>query len=264
MKIIDKFKWLYYKARPMLLSKVNVRDGLGHVFTIETSNGHEVHRAQTFKEKEPETLDWIRRFGNFTNEPVFFDVGANIGIYSLYAASFYENIDIYSFEPDIQSCAALCRNVYMNNFRVNVYPVAISEGSGLEILHTSIMKAGAGASALGHDYLFHKNKSINTFRHGVFYVGIDDVVAKYNLPVPNFIKIDVDGLEEIILKNGATVFAHNDCYSVLVEIQYQSSIDIDRIIKFMRGVNFELSAKSEWICNVSGYSSQNFIFHKII
>ena len=41
------------------------------------------YRAKTFSTKEPETLDWI---DSFEKNSVFWDVGANIGLYSLYAA----------------------------------------------------------------------------------------------------------------------------------------------------------------------------------
>ena len=40
-------------------------------------------RAITFASKEPETLAWIE---TFENSSVFWDVGANIGLYSIYAA----------------------------------------------------------------------------------------------------------------------------------------------------------------------------------
>jgi hypothetical protein len=41
-------------------------------------------RAETLLTKEPETIEWIE---TFNEESVFWDVGANIGVYSLYAAA---------------------------------------------------------------------------------------------------------------------------------------------------------------------------------
>ena len=37
-------------------------------------------RAETFKTKEPETIEWI---DSFKKNSVFWDIGANVGIYSL-------------------------------------------------------------------------------------------------------------------------------------------------------------------------------------
>ena len=40
-------------------------------------------RVKTFFTKEPDTLKWI---DNFKEDEIFWDIGANIGLYSLYAA----------------------------------------------------------------------------------------------------------------------------------------------------------------------------------
>ena len=54
------------------------------IFSVRKFAGATVNRAYTFYTKEPETVDWIDKFNNGSN---FIDIGANIGIYSLYAAS---------------------------------------------------------------------------------------------------------------------------------------------------------------------------------
>ena len=57
-------------------------DGLSIAIRISTPNEH--HRADTYATKEPETIEWLR--DNLRDGDVFYDVGANIGLYSLYAA----------------------------------------------------------------------------------------------------------------------------------------------------------------------------------
>ena len=59
-----------------------------------------------FFKKEPETLDWI---DNFKKEKkiIFWDIGSNIGLYSIYAASNYENIEVISFEPSTSNLRIL-------------------------------------------------------------------------------------------------------------------------------------------------------------
>ena len=51
--------------------------------------------------KEPETISWINNFYKFKiNKKIkFWDIGANIGVYSIYAGKKYKNIEIVSFEP---------------------------------------------------------------------------------------------------------------------------------------------------------------------
>ena len=68
-------------------------------------------RGTTFYTKELETVNWIK---NFDKESVFFDIGANIGIYSLFAAKL--NYSTVSFEPESHNFAALNININDNNF----------------------------------------------------------------------------------------------------------------------------------------------------
>ena len=43
-------------------------------------------RVYSIFTKEPETLDWIDNFRPYNNEIIFWDIGANIGLYSIYAS----------------------------------------------------------------------------------------------------------------------------------------------------------------------------------
>ena len=51
-----------------------------------------------FYSKEPETLEWIDNFSK-KEKVIFWDIGSNIGLYSVYAAATIENIEVISFEP---------------------------------------------------------------------------------------------------------------------------------------------------------------------
>ena len=69
------------------------------------------YRVDTFFTKEPETLRWI---DNFTKKKkiIFWDIGANIGLYSIYAALKHQDIEIHSFEPSSSNLRVLSRNKY--------------------------------------------------------------------------------------------------------------------------------------------------------
>lgn len=43
-----------------------------------------IYRAQTLLTKEPDTIEWI---DTFQKDDVLWDIGANVGVYSLYAAT---------------------------------------------------------------------------------------------------------------------------------------------------------------------------------
>lgn len=81
-------------------------------------------RYETFSSKEPETLEWINAM---PDGAVLWDVGANVGLYSVYAAK-KRNCKIWAFEPSVFNLELLARNIYLNNLtdRVCIVPIALS------------------------------------------------------------------------------------------------------------------------------------------
>ena len=63
--------------------------------TLFTPNWICRFRANTFSTKEPETLEWLDKS---ESDGVFFDIGANVGLYSLYYAATKKG-KVYAFEP---------------------------------------------------------------------------------------------------------------------------------------------------------------------
>ena len=57
------------------------------------------NRMDRMLSKEPETIDWINKV---EKDSLFFDVGANVGIYTLYAAIIKGSV-VYAFEPHASS-----------------------------------------------------------------------------------------------------------------------------------------------------------------
>ena len=56
------------------------------------------YRVDTFFTKEPETLEWIDTFDR-NKDLIFWDIGANVGLYSIYNALKNVNSKTISFEP---------------------------------------------------------------------------------------------------------------------------------------------------------------------
>jgi len=79
-------------------------------------------RAKTFSYKEPDTLEWI---DGFETDSTLIDIGANVGIYSLYAS--YKINKIYAFEPDALNFSLLNLNIFDNNKDkvIKAYPISI-------------------------------------------------------------------------------------------------------------------------------------------
>ena len=70
---------------------------------------------------------------------------------------------------------------------------------------------------------------------------MDDAVAHLNLPLPNFIKMDVDGLEHLILLGGEKVLSQVE--SVLIEVNDNFIEQADGVDKILTNAGLKLVDK---------------------
>src|SRR5689334_12310835 len=85
-----------------------VHDGTRMVFVTPTVFTR--WRVDSIYSKEPCTLDWIAGFGA---DEILVDVGANVGMYSIWAAA-TKGTRVFAFEPEAQNYALLNRNIFVN------------------------------------------------------------------------------------------------------------------------------------------------------
>ena len=72
---------------------------------------------------EPWTVHWLERI--VAPGDVLYDVGANIGAFSLVAANAHDQaVRVFAFEPSFVTYAALCRNVLENTCDKSHHPHA--------------------------------------------------------------------------------------------------------------------------------------------
>lgn len=154
-------------------------------------------RCDTFHTKEPHTLAWLDELGP---EDVLWDVGSNVGLYTVYAAV-TRGCRVVAFEPLISNLYALTANVQINEVqdRVQILPVALSDRDAVDTLYCSSLEIGSSCHSAGSE-LSPSLKPKNTKgRQSVLLMHwsndcFDDIVR------PTHIKIDVDGLEHLVVK----------------------------------------------------------------
>jgi FkbM family methyltransferase len=110
----------------------------------------ETYRALTLFVKEQGTVEWIRS----TVQPgdVFYDIGANIGMYTLLAASRVGDAGkVYAFEPHVRNFTSLLQNVALNNLSGRVAPIcsALHDTEGFLNFNYLTWQAGSSTSQLG-------------------------------------------------------------------------------------------------------------------
>jgi FkbM family methyltransferase len=147
---------------------------------IRTSNEWERWRLETLYTKEPETIAWLN---SLKPKKIFWDVGANIGIYSIYAA--LRGVKVVAFEPDLKNYEALCYNVKINNMEEQVECLSVALGERTEIqAFTHQNEAGRSGGVVGTG-------------QGKVLVYRGDHIP---LAGPDYIKIDVDYGEYAVLQ----------------------------------------------------------------
>jgi FkbM family methyltransferase len=226
----------------------------------EGVRNNELWRATTYDEKEPDTLDWLDTF----MEPgdVLYDIGANIGQYSLYAAyRLQKTISILSFEPEALNQAKLNKNIVLNDMVgvITPYPIAVSHETAIEHFYSKNFAPGAALHALGEPVTQGDESFPPQNTQGIVAVSLDDLTGKFALPFPTHIKVDVDGIEERIVAGASRTLDDPRLKSVLIEVYMHKDI-AERIKEVFFAKGFELFNSD--LIDYSHGIVQNLIFRK--
>lgn len=168
---------------------------------------------------EPYIPEWIER--EFAEDDIFYDVGANIGTYTLIAAAVAIRTGrVVAFEPSFSTYAVLCENVFVNGLgdRVTTLPVALGSSTGLQTFNYSSLRPGAAK----HNWPTGKV----AFTGEVLSYRLDDLVESFALPYPNHIKIDTDGGEPDLLRGARGVLASPALRTLMVELLTWTEADV--------------------------------------
>lgn len=186
-------------------------------------------RAKTFFDKEPETIEWI---DSMSSDDALFDVGANVGIYSLYAAK--KGLNVFAFEPESLNYTELNRHIYNNNLteKIKAYNIGLADQTRIDQLNLSTFKKGWSMHTATEARDFEDNQFEPCFKQGLFIASLDDLASQFGLPVPTHLKIDVDGLEPEIIQGGLKMLANSSLKSILIELNESCHADVELIKKF--------------------------------
>jgi FkbM family methyltransferase len=169
--------------------------------------------------KEPDTIEWIHTY--FRPGDVIFDIGANIGAYALIAGTFLRGAGrIYAFEPAWFNFMQLNRNVALNGLRSCVTPVGLALGDfdGVSVLNYSSLETGSALHTVGSAVDDFGRAFEVVYQQPVAVCTLDGFVSRLRLPVPQHLKIDVDGGEARVLAGAAATLRDPRMRSVLVEV----------------------------------------------
>ena len=188
------------------LSAVRVMDygRLPIYMQVDSSIESEVRLREV--EKEPETVRWIEEW--FEPGDIFYDIGANVGSYSLIAFRHLERkIRVYAFEPGFPNFPQLCRNIFLNEAgdAITPFPVALFDRTLTISFHYQNLLTGGALHALGDAVNYCNEMFQPVFTLPTLAYRLDEFVETFSLLSPNHIKIDVDGNELQILQGAGFV-----------------------------------------------------------
>lgn len=199
-------------------TRVTVHTQVGPI-SFRSGNSIECYRAQTLSTKEPETIGWLHTTLN--RESVFYDIGANVGAYSLYAWK-YANCRCVCFEPVGANIATLLRNIEDNGAggKISAYAIAMSDATRVETIPLSSLDSGAAKH--------HAKFGADRMRQGVITMALDAFIDTAGLPQPSHLKIDVDGPELAVLRGAKRTLT--GCRTVLIELDAAERIAASRLL----------------------------------
>jgi len=185
-----------------------------HRMTFAVPNWLNHYRVTTFATKEPETLEWIE---SIPLGAVVWDVGANVGLYSVFAAK-ARDCRVYAFEPSVFNLELLARNVFANSLhgRVTLVPIALTDEMAVSSFKLTSTAWGGALSTFGQGFDQHGATLREIFEYRTVGMSMSDAMSILSIPAPAYLKIDVDGIEHFILRGGTSVLEKVE--SVLIEI----------------------------------------------
>lgn len=203
--------------------------------------------------KEPDTVEWVETF--LKDGDVLFDVGANVGAYSLVAAKFHAGrVRVYAFEPAFANYVQLCKNVILNDCQRAVVPLplALSDRTTVDTFNYRDLIPGSALHTFGEAVGDDGEAFRPEFNQHVLSYRVDDLVRQFPVPAPDHLKIDVDGLEAKVLDGARETLAAGRVRSIIVELREdRNGPEIERQLA---AAGFRLHSKhARWTAGLFNY-----------
>ena len=222
-------------------------------------------RVDTYFSKEPETLEWIDSFQEKENL-IFWDIGANIGLYSIYNSLKHPKSTTIAFEPSSSNLRVLTRNIFINNLEKNikVVPTPLTNKKNIfqEMKEVQFVEGGA-LNSFGEKFDFEGKEFKPTMKYNLLGTTINYLLENSILDIPDYIKIDVDGIEHLILEGGDKFLNNKKVKSLSIEVNENFREQYDKVLNLMNKYEFKLLHKKNNDDMFSEQSKFNKIFNYI-
>ena len=201
----------YWAVILALADDTHTRTVAGVDATFKITTAHEYNRFHDPSIKgETEILEAV--LSALDADDVFYDIGANVGLYTCFAGHKTTDGTVVAFEPHPGNVERIEENVDLNGITATVCEVALAKEDGSASLEVHEDVTGVvGNVSKGTDSAELVQLPID-LRNG------DGMIEQGEIPVPDVVKIDVDGGEADVVRGLADTLGHPDCRSIYCEI----------------------------------------------
>jgi FkbM family methyltransferase len=218
-------------------------------------------RFDTLLEKEPETIEWI---DGFRPGETLWDVGANVGIYTIYAA--LSGITVVAFEPHFANYFQLCVNIILNDLQDKVMPLCLAfcQHKSVDTINLASIGFGTSMSSFGSNLDFRGAPYTPAFRQGMIGYDVDSFVADFNMAPPSHFKIDVDGIELAIVKGGTNTLRRDSVRSISIELPDNDQTQVNDVTGLLAkaGLNFVHKKQNAAFATPETKDVLNFLYRR--
>jgi FkbM family methyltransferase len=235
-KLVRRFHRRVLELRDRLLRRVEIQNG-SFRYRFHCASVRELNRCLKLLSKEPGTIEWIET--EIKPGDVFYDIGANIGIFSIFAARHMEpGGKLYAFEPHAANFARLMENIACNELQGVVFPCNLplhsTEGFGY-FNYESILPGSSNSQFLDQD---RTPRSMSELKYAV---SVDRLIEAGHVAAPHHVKIDVDGNELEVLRGMSRLLESPD-HPRSIQVELNDGLG-EQVVAFLERVGYRLTRK---------------------
>lgn len=229
------FYWRFMPKFAQHLNLVYETSAAGKTVYVHCAGDLAHDRAQRLLTKEPDIITWIN---GFKSDDVFLDIGANVGIYTLYASA-VRGLRTIPVEPSGPNIYGLMTNIRLNKIGAITYPMfcVLGETKGFVRIPAHPFSYGVGGSIVMKEGLTVQKSGWDEdiYDTNLPSVTADELAFDSGAPFPVHMKIDVVCATLSVLRGAERCLSDSRLKSVM--IRYPVDKDHVRQIKEIMTLN---------------------------
>jgi FkbM family methyltransferase len=185
------------------VTEIEIDGTTGSFYTRTTAETHQIHGPAQGE------IPVIREvLQDLSPDDIFYDIGANAGLYTVFAAKSVSQGAVHAFEPIPANIERLRENLQLSGVEVEVHPFAIGSSDETVTMTTpDALSHGTPEVTSESD-----NDTINVEQRSI------DSLIESNVQTPNVVKIDVEGYEMSVIKGAEKLLRESPPRSIYIEL----------------------------------------------